>query len=78
MTLDEAIKELTAEDGPNIPLRTLAIYCGTTHPTLSRYARYRKGMSKRLKQQVIKGLKEYAMAVNEIVNNLEEPENEEE
>ena len=37
MNIIEVIRYLTSHDGPNIPLRTLAIYCGLTHPTLSYY-----------------------------------------
>lgn len=68
MTLEEKIKELTAEDGPNIPLRTLAIYCGTTHSTLGRFSRGQLGISESMRAQIEKGLREYAQLVIDIVN----------
>ena len=45
MTLREKLLELNAQDGPNISLRTLAIYCGTTQPTLSMYIKGTRGLS---------------------------------
>ncbi len=52
MTLEQKILELTAEDGPNIPLRTLAIYCGTSHTTLSRFAHGKLGLSDKMREQI--------------------------
>lgn len=69
MTLENKIKELTMEDGPNVPLRTLALYCGTTHSTLGRFARGQLGISEKMRAQIEKGLREYAQLVSEIANS---------
>lgn len=69
MTLEDKIKELTAEDGPNIPLRTLAIYCGTTHSTLSRFSKGQVGISDKMRMQIEKGLSEFAQLIYDIINN---------
>ena len=37
MNIIEIIRYLNSADGPNIPLRTLAAYCGTDHGSLSMY-----------------------------------------
>jgi hypothetical protein len=52
MTLEQKILELTAEDGPNVPLRTLAIYCGTSHTTLSRFAHGKLAISEKMREQI--------------------------
>lgn len=67
MSLENRLKELVAEDGPNIPLRTLAIYCGTTHSTLSRFMRGQLGISEQMRAQIEKGLREYTQLMYDIV-----------
>ena len=67
MTLEQKIMDLTAEDGPNIPLRTLAIYCGTTHSTLGRFARGEYRISDKLRAQIEKGMQELAQEILSIV-----------
>ena len=70
MTLAEIINELTAEDGPNIPLRTLAIYCGVAHSTLSQYKNGKAGISEALEKQVRKGLREMQAEINYILRDV--------
>ena len=48
MELRQKLLELTAEDGPNIPARTLAIYCGVSSTTLIQYKNGKVGLSKTL------------------------------
>lgn len=69
MTLKEKIQELVAEDGPNIPARTLAIYCGISPTMIGMYLRGERNLSEEKQKQVEKGLKEFGMLVYEIVNS---------
>ena len=69
MTLEQKILELTAEDGPNIPLRTLAIYCGTSHTTLSRFAHGKLAISEKMREQIEQGMKEMAAQILGIANS---------
>lgn len=66
MDLKQKLIEITAEDGPNIPLRTVAIYCGVSHATLSKFIHGKINMSPELQQQVVKGLKEMALQIYQI------------
>lgn len=68
MTTQQKLLELTAEDGPNVPMQTLAIYCGTSSPTLSLYVRGKRNISQDLEKQIEKGLREYAQLLTDIVN----------
>lgn len=69
MTLEQKILELTAEDGPNIPLRTLAIYCGTSHTTLSRFAHGKLAISEKMREQIEQGMREMAAQILGIANS---------
>lgn len=69
MTLEQKLLELMAEDGPNIPMRTLAIYCGVNQSTISRFVRGQLGVSEATRAQIEKGLREYAQLISEIANN---------
>ena len=69
MTLEQKILELTAEDGPNVPLRTLAIYCGTSHTTLSRFAHGKLAISEKMREQIEQGMKEMAAQILGIANS---------
>ena len=69
MTLKEKIIELTAEDGPNIPLRTIALYCGTSQPTLTLYIQGKRQISQQLEAQIEKGLREYTQLMWDIAHN---------
>lgn len=69
MTLEQKILELTAEDGPNVPLRTLAIYCGTSHTTLSRFAHGKLAISEKMREQIEKGMEEMAQQIWQIANS---------
>ena len=66
MTLKEKLLELMAEDGPNIPMRTLALYCGVSQPMLSLYVRDKANFSPEKEAQVQKGLKEFGDLVRQI------------
>lgn len=37
MEVVEVLRYMNSADGPNIPLRTLAAYCGCSHNVLSEY-----------------------------------------
>lgn len=60
MSLQSKLKAINAEDGPNITLRTIAVYCGTSAATLSKYMNGKLNISDRLHAQIEKGLRELA------------------
>ena len=67
MTLQEKLKELTAEDGPNVPARTIALYCGTSSTTIIQFKNGKVKVSEQLQQQIQKGLEEYTQLMWDIV-----------
>jgi len=48
LNLKSQLKYLTDEDGPNIPLRTLALYCAVSHTTLSKWLNDKINVSEEL------------------------------
>ena len=69
MDLKTQIKTLTAEDGPNIPLRTLAIYCGVSHSTLSKWLNGKSNMTEELQEQVKQGIRELVLEICEVLKD---------
>ena len=67
MKLKDQIKYLNSPDGPNISLRTLAVYCGVSHTTLSRWVNGTSGISNDLRAQIQKGIKELVAEINEVL-----------
>lgn len=67
MSLEQVIIDLTDQEGPNIPLRTLAIYCGVAHSTLSQFKNGKQKISAELRGQIEKGLREMAQEIMQIV-----------
>lgn len=45
MSLQNILLELTDPDGPNIPQRTLAVYCGVGQSQLNRFMKTGSGIS---------------------------------
>lgn len=71
MSLVQAIIDLTDQEGPNIPLRTLAIYCGVSHSTLSQYKNGKLRLSEDTEKQIRKGLQELAQEIYGMVKEIE-------
>ena len=71
MSLENTIIELTDQEGPNIPLRTLAIYCGVSHSTLSLFKNGKIKISEQLRAQIWKGLKELAAEIDTTISEGE-------
>ena len=67
MTLQQMLLELTDPEGPNIPQRTLAVYCGIGQSQLNRFMKTGSGMSVDRQKQVEKGIKELAQEIGKIV-----------
>ena len=63
MSLQNILLELTDPDGPNIPQRTLAIYCGVGQSQLNRFMKSGSGISEEKQAQVRKGLEELALEI---------------
>ena len=59
MTIIEILQGLIAEDGLNIPMSTLAIYCGIPKQTMGAYIRGECNPSKEREDQIRRGLQEY-------------------
>lgn len=68
MGLREILRELNAEDGPNIPQRTLSVYCGIDQSVISKYIRGRNVVGKEKEEMALRGLRELAAEINQIVN----------
>lgn len=73
MSLQKVLLELTDPDGPNIPQRTLAVYCGIGQSQLNRFMKLGNGIGAQKQQQIWKGLRELAA---EISTTIEEGEKE--
>lgn len=67
MTLQEKLRELNDNDGPNIPQRTLAVYCGVTQPQLNAFMKKGTGISEERRQLMERGLRELAQEILSIV-----------
>lgn len=63
MSLQNILLDLNANDGPNIPQRTLAVYCGITQPQLNQFMKTGSGISEEKQAQVRKGLEELALEI---------------
>ena len=62
------LRELNAEDGPNIPQRTLSAYCGIDQSSISKYIHGAKVVSKEKEEMAVRGLRELAQEIMEIVS----------
>ena len=63
MSLQNILLELTDPDGPNIPQRTLAVYCGVGQSQLNRFMKTGSGISSEKQVQIRKGLEELALEI---------------
>ena len=66
MTLQEKLMELNASDGPNIPQRTLAVYCGISQSAVCRIIKGEKCIDDERAQEVERGLREMALQIYQI------------
>lgn len=71
LSLQKVLLELTDLDGPNIPQRTLAIYCGIGQSQLNRFMKTGSGISEEKQAQVRKGLQELAQEIYGMVKEIE-------
>ena len=63
MDLARVMGYLNSEDGPNIPLYTIAAYCGTDASSISRYIHGKQCPREGMREQLEKGLRELAWEI---------------
>ena len=61
----EVLRYLNSADGPNIPLRTLGVYCGVAHTAICAYLNGKAKPKEDTRKQLEKGVKEL---ITEIFN----------
>lgn len=70
MSVVDKLQYLNSADGPNIPMRTLAVYCGISAASVCNYINGKQKMDKEMERQIEKGLRELAKEIwREICRN---------
>ena len=63
MDIIETIRYLNSDDGPHMPLRAIAPYCGIDHCTLSGYLTGKFKPKEETRKQMEKGIKELILEI---------------
>ena len=64
MKILETMKYLNSADGPKIPMRTLAAYCGVDEGSICNFINYKRRPGPRIERQLKKGIKELVLEIN--------------
>ena len=64
MRIVKVLKYLNSADGPRIPMRTLAAYCGTDEGSICMYINGKRRPKEETERQLEQGVRELVLEIN--------------